>query len=194
MVLRQYRLSRLTGPLGAAFDTLQASSLIRPGAQYNMDTLSAERQRISNILRNAGYYFSVRTTSTTRPTRHSAPNGYSCACRVKPTVPEVALRPYTTGSLTVQLQNIRPGIQDTLRLQDYRLIYQKKLKIRPKVLSKAITLDSGKLFTVADQNKTLTNLNKLGVFRSVNLSVTPPDSLHGRDTLDVEIAAASTIR
>ncbi|MFR4026705.1 MAG: POTRA domain-containing protein [Alistipes indistinctus] len=48
---------RLTGPLGAAFDTLQASSLIRPGAQYNMDTLSAERQRISNILRNAGYYF-----------------------------------------------------------------------------------------------------------------------------------------
>lgn len=72
---------RLTGPLGAAFDTLQASSLIRPGAQYNMDTLSAERQRISNILRNAGYYFSVRTTSTTRPTRHSTPNGYSCACR-----------------------------------------------------------------------------------------------------------------
>ncbi|MFR4026704.1 MAG: hypothetical protein ACLTZY_14760 [Alistipes indistinctus] len=52
--------------------------------------------------------------------------------QVKPTVPEVALRPYTTGSLTVQLQNIRPGIQDTLRLQDYRLIYQKKLKIRPK--------------------------------------------------------------
>lgn len=75
-------------------------------------------------------------------------------------------------------------------MQDYRLIYQKKLKIRPKVLSKAITLDSGKLFTVADQNKTLTNLNKLGIFRSVNLSVTPPDSLHGRDTLDVEIAAA----
>lgn len=181
---------RLTGPLGAAFDTLQASSLIRPGAQYNMDTLSAERQRISNILRNAGYYFfrpdyiDYQADTTQRPER------VQLRMQVKPTVPEVALRPYTTGSLTVQLQNIRPGIQDTLRLQDYRLIYQKKLKIRPKVLSKAITLDSGKLFTVADQNKTLTNLNKLGIFRSVNLSVTPPDSLHGRDTLDVEIAAA----
>lgn len=88
---------RLTGPLGAAFDTLQASSLIRPGAQYNMDTLSAERQRISNILRNAGYYFfrpdyiDYQADTTQRPER------VQLRMQVKPTVPEVALRPYTTG-------------------------------------------------------------------------------------------------
>ena len=47
----------------------------RAGAQYNMDTLSAERQRISNILRNAGYYFfrpdyiDYQADTTQRPER-----------------------------------------------------------------------------------------------------------------------------
>lgn len=38
-------------------------------------------------------------------------------------------------------------------------------------------------------NRTQTDLNKLGIFRSVNLGVTPLDSLRGSDTLDVAIDA-----
>ncbi len=59
-----------------------------------MDTLSAERQRISNILRNAGYYFfrpdyiDYQADTTQRPER------VQLRMQVKPTVPEVALRPY----------------------------------------------------------------------------------------------------
>ena len=59
----------------------------------------------------------------------------------------------------------------------------------PRVLSRALTLRPGQLFTVDAQNRTQTDLNKLGIFRSVNLSVTPLDSLRGSDTLDVEIDA-----
>ncbi len=39
------------------------------------------------------------------------------------------------------------------------------------------------------QNTTLSNLNKLGIFRSVNLGVTPLDSLDGKDTLNVYLSA-----
>ena len=56
-------------------------------------------------------------------------------------------------------------------------------------LQTPLTLRPGQLFTVDAQNRTQTDLNKLGIFRSVNLSVTPLDSLRGSDTLDVEIDA-----
>lgn len=121
---------------------------------------------LSNILRNAGYYFfrpdyiDYQADTTQRPER------VQLRMQVKPTVPEVALRPYTTGSLTVQLQNIRPGIQDTLRLQDYRADLPEKTENPPESTLQSHHARQRKLFTVADQNKTLTNLNKLGVFRS----------------------------
>ena len=63
------------------------------------------------------------------------------------------------------------------------------MRIRPRLLSRALTLERGELFTVGAQDRTLTNLNKLGVFRSVSLNVAPVDSLRGSDTLDVGIDA-----
>lgn len=50
-------------------------------------------------------------------------------------------------------------------------------------------MKTGDLFTVNAQNTTLSNLNKLGIFRSVNLGVTPLDSLDGKDTLNVYLSA-----
>ena len=50
-------------------------------------------------------------------------------------------------------------------------------------------MKTGDLFTVNAQNTTLSNLNKLGIFRSVNLGVTPLDSLDGEDTLNVYLSA-----
>ena len=38
-------------------DSLRATSLLRVGAQYNMDSLTLERKRISQLLRNRGYYY-----------------------------------------------------------------------------------------------------------------------------------------
>ena len=108
---------------------------------------------------------------------------------LRPNVPQAALMPYRVGAVTVRLTNIKPGPADTLRLPDATVIARRPLKIRPRVLSRALTLRPGQLFTVDAQNRTQTDLNKLGIFRSVNLSVTPLDSLRGSDTLDVEIDA-----
>lgn len=57
MALQPDRLSGRPGPLTALVDSLQSSSLLKTGAQYNIDTLAAERTRLSRILRNRGYYY-----------------------------------------------------------------------------------------------------------------------------------------
>lgn len=180
---------QLTGKIGQAFDTLQHSSLIRLGAQYNLDTLTAERQRLCDTLRNAGYYFFRPEYITYQADTTERPRRVQLRMQVVPNAPQITLRPYHTGAITINLHNIHPGQSDTLHLSRYNLIYQDKLKIRPRVLSNAISLDSGKLITLHDVNQSITNLNKLGIFRSVNLNVTSPDSMRGRDSLDVRINA-----
>ena len=101
----------------------------------------------------------------------------------------MALKPYRVGKVTVRLTDPKPGRPDTLRLRGAEVIAQRPMRIRPRLLSWALTLERGELFTVGAQDRTLTNLNKLGVFRSVSLNVAPVDSLRGSDTLDVGIDA-----
>lgn len=178
------------GSISRQIDSLRPQTLLRVGAQYNVDTLAAERQRLSGVLRNRGYYFFRPDyigylADTTRERER-----IDLRMILKPDIPEVALRPYSVGNVTVQMSNIKPGRQDTMMLGDKRLIYQHPLRIRPRLLARMLPLERGETFTLDDQNKTQNNLTKLGIFRSVNLTVTPPDSLRGSDSLDVLITAA----
>lgn len=170
-------------------DSLRATSLLRTGAQYNLDTLTAERQRITGILRDRGYYYFRPEYLEFLADTTLRPQHVDLRLTLKPNLPAVALKPYRVGDVTVRLRNLRPGPRDTLRLRNATVIAQHPRKIRPRVLQRALTLRPGQLFTVDAQNRTQNELNQLGIFRSVNLSVTPLDSLRGGDTLDVAIDA-----
>ena len=170
-------------------DSLRATSLLRTGAQYNLDTLTAERQRITGLLRNRGYYYFRPEYLEFLADTILRPQHVDLRLTLKPNLPAVALKPYRVGDVTVRLRNLRPGPRDTLRLRNATVIAQRPMKIRPRVLQRALTLRPGQLFTVDAQNRTQNELNQLGIFRSVNLSVTPLDSLRGGDTLDVAIDA-----
>lgn len=144
-----------------------------------MDSLTLERKRISQLLRNRGYYYFRPEYLEYLADTTSGLRQVDLRLNLKPNLPEVALKPYRVGGITVRLTNIKPGPTDTLRLPNATVIAQRPMKIRPRILSGALTLRSGQLFTVDAQNRTQTDLNKLGIFRSVNLSVTPLDSLRG---------------
>ena len=170
-------------------DSLRATSLLRTGAQYNLDTLTAERQHITGILRDRGYYYFRPEYLEFLADTTLRPQHVDLRLTLKPNLPAGALKPYRVGDVTVRLRNLRPGPRDTLRLRNATVIAQRPMKIRPRVLGRALTLRPGQLFTVDAQNRTQNELNQLGIFRSVNLSVTPLDSLRGGDTLDVAIDA-----
>ena len=170
-------------------DSLRATSLLRTGAQYNLDTLTAERQRITGILRDRGYYYFRPEYLEFLADTTLRPQHVDLRLTLKPNLPAGALKPYRVGDVTVRLRNLRPGPRATLRLRNATVIAQRPMKIRPRVLGRALTLRPGQLFTVDAQNRTQNELNQLGIFRSVNLSVTPLDSLRGGDTLDVAIDA-----
>lgn len=177
------------GTLRPLFDSLQATSLLRPGAQYNLDTLTQERSRIAAQLRNRGYYYFRPEYLEYLADTTLAPRRVDLRLVLKPDVPAAALESYRVGGITVALRNVEPGPADTLRLRDAEVVAQRPLKLRPRVLARALALRRGELFTVDAQNRTLNELGKLGVFRSVGMSVPPLDSLRGGREIDVRIDA-----
>lgn len=174
-----------------AIYTLRATSPLKPGAQYNIDTLTNERVRITNFLRNQSYYYFrpeyiEYLADTTRKNLK-----VDMRMTLAPGVPPAAKRHYTIGSVNVSLYSATGtgAVHDTTAA-GIRVWFQEPLKIRPKVLAKAITIAAGKPSKLDDINSTLTNLNKLGIFRYVNMEVTPLDSLGDADTMSVNITGA----
>ncbi|HIW65568.1 MAG TPA: BamA/TamA family outer membrane protein [Candidatus Alistipes intestinipullorum] len=177
------------GAIGVRFDSLRSSSPLRPGDQYDLETLIAERSRITDTLRNSGYYYFRPQyldyqADTTRGGRRA-----DLRLRLLPATPPQALRPYHIRAVTVHLANIEPGPADTLHLGGATVVAQRPMKIRPRILERSLAIRPGQLFTVDAQSRTLTELNKLGIFRYVNLSVPVIDSLAGADSLDIRIDA-----
>lgn len=178
------------GEIGRIIDSLQAETLLRPGAVYNLDTLVAERTRIVTALRARGYYYFRPEYITYDADTTQAPYQVELRMRLAEGIPPAALRAYRVGTVNVLLNNPSPGPYDTMTLGEVHVRYQKPLKIRPRILQQTIALSPGQLFNVRAQNTTQTNLNKLGIFNSVSLTVPPLDSLTGGcDSLDVHIAA-----
>ena len=177
------------GAIGGIIDSLRDTSPLHTGDRYDLDALIAERSRITDVLRNSGYYYFRSQYLEYQADTTVGDRRADIRLRLKPATPAQALRPYHIGSVTVRLTDVEPGPADTLQLRRATVIAQRPMKIRPRVLARTLSLEPGQLFTVDAQSRTLTELNKLGIFRYVNLSVPAIDSLRGADSLDVLLDA-----
>ncbi|MCP9612734.1 BamA/TamA family outer membrane protein [Coprobacter tertius] len=178
-------------PLTELIDSLSKKSLIRKGAQYNLDTLSAERTRITTVARNKGYYYFRPEYIEYLADTTQKPKTVSLRMVLGKGIPAPALNAYKVGNVDVSLSSATgKGQIDSLFYKDLTVVYQKPMHLRKFVLPANITLKPGNIYSVEQQNLTQTNLSKLNIFRYVNLDVTPLDSLKGKDSLDVSIDAA----
>ncbi len=163
-------------------DSLRQTSLIRIGAQYNLDTLTAEQQRIAGILRNRGYYYFrpeyleyLADTTQRRQQVDLRLQAQAQSPRPRPSSPTAwGMSPCASGTSARVRRYAPPPQRHSIR------------PAAPEDPAAAPGPDpdaaSQGLFTVEAQNRTQTELNKLGIFRSVSLSVTPLDSLRGGET------------
>ena len=177
-------------PVTERIESLKSTSFLQPGEQYNIDTLRAERIRITNILRNESYYYFrpdyLEYLADTLQERYKVDLRMITA----EGIPPAAMQPYRVGRVAVDFSNPEGGDRDSTEYNGIKISYQKPLKLRPKILARALTIRPGEPSRVDDINRTLTNLNKLGIFRYVNMSVPPVDSLKGADSMDMTISAA----
>lgn len=158
-----------------------AQSLLSPGMIFDVNVLDAERQRITKLLQNKGYYkfnkdFLVYSADTAR-------NTYLVDLtlkllpyqRKKEDVPgrhqqyKVRNVNFLADNEIISVQDETLDEFDSLTYKGYNMYYKDKIFLRPKMLVEFNRLRSGELYSEQDVQNTYKNLGRLRALKYSNI-------------------------
>lgn len=169
--------------------------LIRKGDNFSVIQLDAERQRLSNLFRNNGYFYYRPDFITFRADTLIAPGKVSLQIIPKEGLPPMVRHQWYMGrtSFTIAGYNnsSRRAPKDSVMYKDMLVYYTgKRPPVRPSVLYKRLRFHEGSLYSQQAQSKSQENLNRLGVFRYAEFQYAQRDTLPSCNRLDLKINAA----
>ena len=176
-------------PLCKYLDSVaKRSPYLKKGEIFCVDSLSAERVRITNSLRNRGYYYFKPDYIEFLADSLITPGKIAIKLSLKPETPDIAKLRYKTGKIqTIILRNSQtdPGTPDTIQTNRGELIVMEPSHLRKHLIPSCITFREGKIFSVRDMDRTQTRLSRLGIFGSVTIQPVASDTSPSNPTLDV---------
>lgn len=172
--------------------------LIRKNEIFDVDLLNDERQRLTALMQNNGYYgfsadyiqFFADTSlnnnqvdlaveiSDADPGKKSAPVKHHKRYLVRNYLINADFNPPQTRAARTQ------ELPDTLVMPPYTIIYQGKLRYRPGLLDDLNRIKDERFYSLKNVEKTYRSLNQIRQFRMVNLNFDVVDSL-GNDSIGV---------
>ena len=181
-----------TTALGALIDSLarKDSYLTAGRPRYSTDSLSVARTRITNSLRNRGYYFFRPEFIEYLADSIANPGEIELKMMLASNTPKFALNPYTTGKVTVHIaRNQGGGTPDTVEMKRATLIQMMPSRLRRKLIDENVTFRPGRRFSVRNMDRTQANLARLGIFNTINIEAYPDTNDLAARKLNVDVFA-----
>ena len=166
-------------------------SVLKSGENFNVIKLEEERQRLSSLFRNHGYYY-FRPEFTTYRADTLQKSGYVSLQVVPQTgIPAEAKRQFHIGNTSVYLTGYNgEKPTDTLKLRTMTLYYSgEKPGLRPSALMRNFFFRKGELFSQDKQTFSQEAIARMGVFKFSEFRYALKDTTATCDTLDVNIYA-----
>ena len=157
--------------------------------RYSTDSLQVARTRITNALRNSGYYFFQPDYITYLADSIMSPERIALRLDLASNAPRFAMQAYKTGRITVHVDRNQgdPRYIDTVALKRATLIQEMPSRLRRAVLDECITFRPGRTFSVRNMDRTQMYLSRLGIFNSINIEAMPDTTARDKRLLDVDI-------
>ena len=181
-------------PIG--IDTIITANLtdanIRSGEQFNAAAMEEERSRISNLLRNNGYYHFQPTYISYLADTINTPGKVNLRVQPANNIPKDGLRAYRIGNINLRvISNDYTGgavtelKADTFSRRNFSYIYYgKKMPVRAGSIMRNIQMHKGELYSQSSQQRALQMLTLMNIFNSISFNMTPRKDC---DTIDVDI-------
>lgn len=166
-------------------------TLLKKGDNFNVTVLEAERQRISSILRDNGFYYFRPEYITYQADTNRVPEKVDLRIIRTPGIPSEALRPWKIGDIDIFLNgynNEEPT--DTVTYNNITFHYEGKLRVRPAAIYRRMKLLPDMVYSAKKQESTHTALARLGIFKYAEMQFSPRDSSKDCRTLDLKINTA----
>ena len=178
-------------PLMQMVDSLaRVNHYLQTGSRYCLDSLSAVRIDITNYVRNHGYYF-FRPEYIQYLADSVQDNGIIHMHLIESSdIPNNARMRYRTHDIVATVVNDDArGVPDTIESERCTLIKYEPVYIKDHVIPGCIRARKESLFRVNSIDRTQAALSRLGIFSTVDIQVTPLDSVTptGEGLLDLAI-------
>lgn len=162
-----------------------AGSYVKTGYPFCVADLDAERTRLSNLLRNQGYYYYQKEYIVYSADSVSKPGRVMLRITSSDNAPMAANKRWFIGRTRVQMRNTaREEMTDSTVTRFFTLLYNTKRPIRPGVILRDVAFRKGDPFSYDRYQQTVQNFASAGLFSSFDIKFLPRE---GTDTLDVTL-------
>ena len=196
-LLGNIRLPDDDSPIDHIIDSVAAKqAYLKPGNRYCLDSLNNVRINITNTLRNRGYYYFRPEYIEYVADSVTTPGIVNLEMVMSGNIPNNALQRYLIHNVTVTVMGDQDGAidmrgarVDTVQLRNCTLYKIQPVNISDKLIESCIRGRQGRAFRVSMMDRTQLYLSRTGIFSTVNMQVTPLDTLlpNGDRMLDLNI-------
>ena len=164
-------------------DSTHQEALVTAGTPFSAANLDAERTRLSQLLRNNGYYYYQPGYASYLADTFAVANRAQLRLQMADSLPEQALQPWYIGTTSMRMRRSRMEQTDTTtqRRQLKIMFSGKHAPIRPGVVLRNLKLRPRQRFSYDAYQESMQKVSATGVFSQVDFQFTPRD----RDTLDL---------
>ena len=166
-----------------------SESYIKKGDAFVVSNLDAERQRISTLLRNNGYYYYQPGYASYLADTFVVDGKVQLQLKLANDIPQVATHKWYIGNIGINMRKTaRDQYTDSISRRFITIRYSgKKPPVRTRVLMADMKLRHRDLYNNDNYLQSVSKLNAMGLFSSVNLAFTPRDTTALCDTLDLTL-------
>lgn len=150
----------------------EKNTLLKKGEAYNLTRLKSERERISQFLKNRGFYYFSPDFLLFQADTTIGGKSFNIYMKIKEGIPEKAFKKYSIKEVFIfpeydaKIANISG---DTVRTKAGYYYITNKTEFRPEVIARYIFLKVGKEYSFSDHQLSLQKLTSLDVFKFVNI-------------------------
>ena len=177
----------------AEADSLIRSSLsdsyIRSGSPFVVSNLEAERQRVSALLRNNGYYYYQPGYASYLADTFVVDGKAQLRFQLANDIPEAARHKWYIGRVNINMKkSFMEQPTDSFRGRFFTVRFSgKKPPIRPRVLMADLKLRPRQLYSYSNYQESAAKINAMGLFSMTDFQFTPRDTTALCDTLDLTL-------
>ncbi len=176
-------------PMSALIHSSLDDSYLHVGDGFSTEKLELERQRISRVLRNNGYYFYQSGYASYLADTISKPDSVALRLQMADSLDAKATRKWYIGATDVYFY--RKGITktyDSIQHRNLTIHYNgRRPLMNPRVVLRTIELRPGDEYNEAAYEESLKRLTGNENFSSIDFVFTPQDTTALCDTLDMAV-------
>lgn len=154
-----------------------AISPIKVQEQFNVQTLTEDREAVSKFLRNQGYYYYSPDLLVYEVDTLQTPGAVAMRAQLKEGITHQMLKPWTIDRITMTVNgSYTDPATDSIYVDSVKIRYVGPRAVRRKVLRRRIFLSPGDLYRERDAIATRQQLARLGAFAFSEMQFIPIDT------------------